>query len=274
MTGALALHGWPLIALLLAGWALATAEFAAVMVLWRERGARAEAIARASHEMRGPITAVRLGLALCARTGGLAPAQLSALATELGRTALALEDLTHAVATGAARRGPARPDRLGRVALGPLLDEAVAAAIGRAEAAGATVCGAWEGPGAIVWGDRLRLAQALGNLVSNALEHGGGQVRVRGELRGGRARITVDDHGPGLPASVVELARRPRAGRGARGRGLAIAVSIASAHAGSVTAAPAARGGRVVLALPAQRQTNSVFPSALAPGRPRSWRRP
>jgi len=50
---------------------------------------------------------------------------------------------------------------------------------------------------------------------------------------------------------VAELARRPRAGRGHRGRGLAIAAEIAARHGGRLATAPATGGGRVVLDLPA-----------------------
>jgi signal transduction histidine kinase len=237
-----------------AGWALAVLAGGVVVVLTRERRARREAVARACHELRGPITAVRLGLGLCARAGELAQRRLEPLEGELGRAVLLLDDLIRAEVGGLVswRGSRVRPHAPDRVALAPLLEQAVAAAAGGAEAAGATVTGGWRGTDAIVWGDRLRLAQALGNLVSNAIEHGGGDVRVRGELRGGRARITVDDDGAGLPAPVAELARRPRAGRGARGRGLAIAASIAELHAGSVAAAPVAHGGRIVLSLPAR----------------------
>ena len=100
-------------------------------------------------------------------------------------------------------------------------------------------------------GDRLRLAQALGNLIANAIEHGGSVVRVTAATRGRTVRIEVSDDGPGLPAPVVALARRPRRGRGARGRGLAIALAIARRHGGTIAAAPTRAGARVVLELPA-----------------------
>lgn len=252
-------------ALLLGGWALAALGGALALRGRRAERHRSEALARACHELRGPLTAIRLGLALEERAGRLPPARLQALESELARAALALQDLTSAgppgaagsLLGGAARRdaaGRARsaPAALERVSLGPLLEVAIAAAGGQAAAAGVTISGGWQGPPASVWGDRLRLSQALANLLANAVEHGGGQVRVRGELRGPCARITVDDEGPGLPAPVAELARRSRGGRGARGRGLAIATSIAQAHAGSLAAAPVARGGRIVLTLPAR----------------------
>jgi signal transduction histidine kinase len=97
----------------------------------------------------------------------------------------------------------------------------------------------------------VRLTQAVGNLVANALEHGDGRVRLRARAQGDRVRIEVDDEGPGLPAPVGDLTRRPRAGRGRRGRGLAIAADIADRHGGRLVAAPTARGARVALQLPA-----------------------
>ena len=57
-----------------------------------------EAVARACHELRGPLAAARLGLELGVRVGELSPAQLRALELELGRASLALDDGTAWVA--------------------------------------------------------------------------------------------------------------------------------------------------------------------------------
>jgi signal transduction histidine kinase len=230
------------------GWALAAAAVVTLLVRGWAGRERRELVARACHEVRGPLTAVRLGLAALARAGDVDPALQMALDLELGRATLALDDLGAPRAAGAVRRG--RMD-LDRVDLAALLDEAVLACGGRAAGAGASVRGGWEGPSAIAWGDRLRLAQILGNVLANAIEHGGPTIDVRGGLRDGVARLEISDDGPGLPAPVAELARRPRGGRGRRGRGLAIAVAIAEAHGGALAAAPVGHGGRIVLTLPA-----------------------
>jgi signal transduction histidine kinase len=99
-------------------------------------------------------------------------------------------------------------------------------------------------------GDRLRLAQAVGNLLANAIEHGEGDVLLRARASAHTVRVEVLDGGPGLPAPVAELVRHPPAGRSARGRGLAIAADVAARHGGRLAAAPSEHGARLVLELP------------------------
>ena len=72
----------------------------------------------------------------------------------------------------------------------------------------------------VVRADRVRVAQALANLVANAIEHGGGEVRVRARAAaGGGARVEITDGGPGLPAPLAELVARRAGGAGAAGTG-------------------------------------------------------
>ena len=189
-----------------------------------------------------------------ARGRGTPADRLSAIDLELRRAGLALDDLH------AARAGRRARDRFETVAVAEVLRDAVALWTPLARTRGRELSVDLGVDGATVRGDRLRLAQACGNLLANAIEHGRGTVRVRGRAAGTRIRIEVADDGPGLPAPVATLARRPRAGRGRRGRGLAIAAEIAARHGGRLAAAPAARGGRVVLDLPVA--------GAAAPARP------
>ncbi len=229
----------------LAGW-VAAAFAAAVFVIGR-RGleARMEAVARACHELRGPLTAARLGLSIPGPAAELPPGRLRAIDTELGRAALALDDLAGVPV------GMVRVRERERVDVRTSVADSVEAWRATADAAGVALHFSWTGGEAVIWGDRLRLAQAIGNLLANAIEHGGGQVWVEGCVRDGGVRVEVTDDGPGLPAPVAELRRRARRGRGARGRGLAIASAIAAAHHGRLAAAPCRSGARIVLELPA-----------------------
>jgi signal transduction histidine kinase len=122
---------------------------------------------------------------------------------------------------------------------------------------------------ALVRADRLRLAQALGNLVANAAEHGGGEVLVRVGVERGRVRIEVADDGPGLPAPVSDLVAARRDTHGPRGHGLAIAQRIAERHGGRLLTAPAVRGARLVVNLPLARPAPQTRPPAMWLGRRR-----
>ncbi len=226
--------------MLICGWACAFLAAAFALRTWRRLEGSNELIARACHELRGPLSAVRLGLDLCARSGELPPARLRAIDLELGRAALMLEDLT----LGGAGF------RCEQVDVEQLLVDSVEAWRASAASRGVALELDWNGEPAFVEGERLRLAQSTGNLIANALEHGGGEVLVRGRVERGTVRIEVFDGGPGLPAPVAELARRPHGGRGRRGRGIAIALAVAQAHGGRLASAPSDCGARLVLELP------------------------
>jgi signal transduction histidine kinase len=233
MSATVAAGGWLAALGMAAGWRVVLAR-------------RMELVARACHELRGPLTAARLAVQLAANASSQAVPRgpLAAIDLELGRAGLALADLS------AAQRGARAGDRIETFALAPLLADAVAAYRGTAWVKGVRLHLDPPPAGVLLRGDRLRLAQACGNLLANAIEHGGGEVRLRARASAHTVRVEVLDEGPGLPAPVVELVRGPRSGRGMRGRGLAIAADAAARYGGRLAAAPCERGARVVLELP------------------------
>jgi two-component system OmpR family sensor kinase len=112
-------------------------------------------------------------------------------------------------------------------------------------------------PGLRVRGDRMRLEQALGNLIENALRHGSGEVRLAAVSRAGEVELHVRDEGAGFPPDFIAEAftrfARPDQGRSRAGSGLGLSIvrTIAEAHDGSAQAENLADGGvDVWLALP------------------------
>ena len=79
--------------------------------------------------------------------------------------------------------------------------------------------------GLVVRGDRLRLEQALGNLVDNALRHGAGTIELSATAADGAVALHVRDGGPGFPpeflGAAFERFTRADPARGARLIGLA-----------------------------------------------------
>jgi signal transduction histidine kinase len=198
-------------------------------------------VARACHELRGPLCAAQLGLGALRAD----PARVLAIELELQRAARALEDLVAAPSGGRAVSGIELVDLAALVAAHEPSWRTLAAAHGaslRVEAA----------PSAVL-ADPLRIAQACANLIGNAAEHGGGLVRVRVREEGELARIEVADEGPGLPGSVSALTAGARVRRGRRGHGLAIAAAIAEYHGGRLASAPSTGdgGARLLFEMPA-----------------------
>jgi signal transduction histidine kinase len=226
------------------GWAAALACGALAAALQARLVRHAALVADAGHELRGPLCAARLGLYFVEDEE-----RAAAIDLELRRAALALDDLS------AACQGRRAGERSELVDVGALLDDAAEAWRPLARAFGAELAVEPVRGRALVRADPVRLTQACGNLVANAVEHGASPVRVRGRVLPGRVRLEVHDAGPGLPEPVRELIRPRRGGRlkpttSPRGRGLAIAAGIAERHGGRLAAAPSAHGACLVLELP------------------------
>jgi two-component system, OmpR family, sensor kinase len=252
------LLGFPIALLLsgLAGYALATAALRPVVKrleagLARER----RFVADASHELRTPLALLQTELELALRRPR-SPEELrralASAAEEVDRLTRLAEDLLVLARTDEGRL----PLRRTSIAVVDLFDTVARRFGARAEAGGRALQLA-SGPDETIHGDRLRLEQALGNLVDNALRHGAGAVRLEAERRDGEVTLRVIDEGAGFPASFLphafeRFARADEArGRGATGLGLAIVDAVARAHGGVARAANGDGGGAVVsLTLP------------------------
>jgi signal transduction histidine kinase len=236
--------------LLALGW-LCAVTAASLLLLSRHAAHRStERVVRACHELRGPLTNLTLVLG---DGGAHDPAALPALTLELARARRAVEELSAA----AAGSGP-RDERRG-VDVGPLVRDIVAVHDVAARARGRRVVLRGVPDDAHVVGDRARLAQAIGNLVQNALDHGEGTVRVAVDTHDGAVHVEVADEGHGLRVPVDALLHARR--RGQRGRGMRIVADALAAHGGRLRAAPSTDGARMVAELPvATRARRAVAP--------------
>lgn len=114
---------------------------------------------------------------------------------------------------------------------------------------------------ATVYGDRELLAQALTNLLDNAVKYtpAGGRIKVRLSKHEHRIRLTVADSGPGIPAADRErvLARFARLDQArskpGNGLGLALVRAVALQHDGDLKLTDNAPGLVVTLTLPVSR---------------------
>lgn len=212
-------------------------------------------VADASHELRTPLTLLKTELEL-ALLRPRSPAELEqalrSAAEETDRLSQLAEDL---LVLTRADQGQL-PIRRAPVLARDVLEGVRQRFARRAAAAGRPLM--VDAPADLAAAaDRLRLEQALGNLVENALRHGRGAVSLAAQAHDDHIELHVLDNGPGFPASFLEHAferftrgKESRAGGGA-GLGLAIAAVIARAHGGSARAANRSEGGADVwLSLP------------------------
>jgi len=153
---------------------------------------------------------------------------------------------------------PGEAARLERVALAPLVAEAVEALQPRAAERGVTI--ATRAVDAAVRGERHKLASLVTNLLDNAMRYGpeGGQVDVELRREDSAVTLSVADQGPGVPPELRDRVfesyyRIPGSTGTGSGLGLAIVREIAEAHRArvSIETPPAGRGTRVTVRFPA-----------------------
>ena len=188
-------------------------------------------VADASHELRTPLAALQTELEVALRRPR-EPEELRAALVSAGEEVARLAQLAEDLLVLAASQNGRLPLRRERLRADDLLGSVARRFGGRAVAAGRGV-DVEPAPGVELEGDRLRLEQALGNLVDNALRHGSGRIRLRAAADDGRVALEVLDEGGGVPAEFAARAWEPFSrpdearGRGGTGLGLAIVAAIA-----------------------------------------------
>lgn len=219
-----------------------------------------ELMANVSHELRSPLTRIRVALELLPRDGG-ADTRLKDVEGDLDELERLIEDVlttTRLEATGI-------PPRLGLIDAREVIRDVAGRAGGdpRLAAGGVLVAG---GPAIELTADRALLRRALWNLVDNAVKYGAPPITLQAERHGDHVALSVTDQGDGIapaerervlaPFYRLDKARTPGEASSGFGLGLTLASRVAQVHHGIITIGPAEtisgteRGCRVTLMLP------------------------
>ena len=205
---------------------------------------RMRLLAALGHDLRTPITSLRIRAEMLEEGGGEAGAEAQAMLGTLREMAVMADGLV------AYARGQGEAEAAERLNLAPWLERLASergAAIGTVEAVA-------------VHARPVALSRAVDNLIDNALRYAGaGMVHLVQE--GGAAVIAVEDDGPGIaPERLDEMTEPFRRGEGSRsgetggaGLGLAIARAVAEGLGGRLVLAGRPGGGlRAEIRLPAE----------------------
>jgi signal transduction histidine kinase len=229
------------LAQVVAAWPVGVSLAAAVLAQGLQSGRRRSALNEAVHELRRPLQTLALV------TPSAPGREASALQGSVEMAARALERLECEI------NGEATTVRRRPLSARALLQSAVERWQRRAALAGSSLTMRCEGE-ATVDGDRNELAQALDNLIANAIEHGGPEIALVARAEGGRLRLSVLDSGRAGPPGAGRVSPRGPiarlAGRQRRGHGLRVVRRAAGAHGGSFRLRSCGRGTEAILELP------------------------
>lgn len=209
-------------------------------------------LANASHELRSPLTRIRMGLelmgddapTLVAAGTALPPSRFQLSKDEVARNISELDQLIGEILL--ASRLDAKEADLGTVEAVDL----VGLAAEECSRGNASLVLESQNPSLIVPGVTKLIRRSLRNLLENAHRYANGEVTLTLALQDGHAVITVCDQGPGVPEEQRQrifepFYRLPGASErdGGVGLGLALVKSIALRHGGTVSCSTATGGG-------------------------------
>lgn len=225
--------------------------------------------ADASHELRSPLTTLRVRLELAVARPD--EADWPDMARECLRDAEQLQEIVEDLLL-LARLDAGQVHGQERIVVADLIRQAdLDRQLSQERSSDRELIVQDESPGAEVLGSRTALSRLLANLVNNAVRHSVTTVQVRSTSEPGQVRIEVTDDGPGIPEGdrhrVFDRFTRLNDARvrdqtaGGTGLGLAIARDITTAHGGTLSAEPPAighAGARLVLILPTVEPDHAV----------------
>ena len=220
-----------------------------------------EFLAILSHELRGPLSAASMAARLL-QAADVSPARATQMGELISRQVVHMSTLVEDLLdVSRVSRG------LVQIARAPVdLAEVVAAALEQvspaAQLKGHTLAQALPPEVAMVLGDKVRLVQVLGNLLSNSIRYtqDQGDIAIALERQGNWAILTVSDNGAGIDLALiprlfdlyVQAERSTSRTGGGLGLGLALVKNLVEAHEGTVTASSegAGRGSVFTVRLP------------------------
>lgn len=213
-----------------------------------------------SHDLRNPLASVRLGLETMQRRG-IGAEHLRTLQRMERSTERMLAIISGLLDVTRIRQGQGLPLTPEPVSLNAVVTRVLE---GMPEDHVRRVRRGGDDQATGMW-DPERLAQAVGNLLGNALQHGDPErpVTVRVGMREGKAELSVHNHGAPIPDELVaglfepfQRGLRPGALDGSIGLGLYIVRQVALGHGGEVRVRSTAEEGTTfVLELPADGRT-------------------
>jgi two-component system phosphate regulon sensor histidine kinase PhoR len=222
---------------------------------------RKDFVANVSHELRTPLAGI-IGYADTLLDGALEDARYNSQFVEIIRTnAVRLANITQDLLILSELESGSDPPEPERISVLGVVDGAIATVASEARSRDVDVARE-EGADLYVEGSRLRLEQALLNLLANAIKFNrpGGEVRVRAELNAaGLVAITIADTGVGIPSEdvprIFERFYRVDKARsrqvGGTGLGLSIVKHVVERMKGAVTVeSQLGRGSAFTLLLP------------------------